>query len=132
MKNNVLLPIASLFSILLLTLHLAGDVVRGERIGPGGFVSILLIVVVWLYGTLMLAGRRWGHVITLLGSLVGLSIPFFHMMGPGGVLSGDFYFVWTLLALGVTALFSFILSVRGLWSLKGPSRPSNTPPSRPS
>jgi hypothetical protein len=30
--------------------------------------------------------------------------------------SGAFFFVWTLLALGVTALFSVILSVRGLWS----------------
>jgi hypothetical protein len=32
--------------------------------------------------------------------------------------SGGFFFVWTLLALGVTALFSVILSVRGLWSLQ--------------
>jgi len=30
--------------------------------------------------------------------------------------SGGFFFVWTLIALGVTALFSVILSVRGLWS----------------
>jgi hypothetical protein len=27
---------------------------------------------------------------------------------------GEFFFVWTLIALGVTALFSVILSVRGL------------------
>ena len=32
--------------------------------------------------------------------------------------SGAFFFVWTLIALGVTALFSVILSVRGLWSLR--------------
>jgi len=32
--------------------------------------------------------------------------------------SGAFFFVWTLIALGVTALFSVILSVRGLWSLQ--------------
>jgi len=31
MKHNVLLPIASLISILLVTRHLAADVVRGER-----------------------------------------------------------------------------------------------------
>jgi hypothetical protein len=31
--------------------------------------------------------------------------------------SGGFFFVWTLIALGVTALFSVFLSVRGLWSL---------------
>jgi len=32
--------------------------------------------------------------------------------------SGRFFFVWTLMALGVTALFSVILSLRGLWSLR--------------
>jgi hypothetical protein len=32
--------------------------------------------------------------------------------------SGGFFFVWTVLALGVTALFSAILSVRALWSLQ--------------
>ncbi len=29
---------------------------------------------------------------------------------------GDYFFVWTLLALGVTGLVSFVLSARGLWS----------------
>jgi hypothetical protein len=40
--------------------------------------------------------------------------------GVGGAIaksSGAFFFIWTLLALGVTALFSVILSVRGLWHL---------------
>jgi hypothetical protein len=31
--------------------------------------------------------------------------------------SGGFFFIWTLIALGVTGLFSVILSARGLWSL---------------
>ncbi len=31
--------------------------------------------------------------------------------------SGHFFFVWTLIAIGVTGLFSVILSARGLWSL---------------
>jgi len=30
-----------------------------------------------------------------------------------------FFFVWTLIALGVLGLFSVILSVRELWSLRG-------------
>jgi hypothetical protein len=30
---------------------------------------------------------------------------------------GAFFFAWTPIALGVTAIFSVILSVRGLWSL---------------
>jgi hypothetical protein len=46
------------------------------------------------------------------------------MKGAAGVLGGDigrssqaFFFVWTLLALGVTAMFSAVLSARALWSL---------------
>jgi hypothetical protein len=31
--------------------------------------------------------------------------------------SGHFFFVWVLIAIGVTGLFSVILSARGLWSL---------------
>jgi hypothetical protein len=60
-------------------------------------------------------------------------MPVIHMMGAGvgGAIaksSGGFFFVWTLLALGVTGLFSVILSVRGLWSLqRGQPRLSNNP-----
>jgi hypothetical protein len=32
--------------------------------------------------------------------------------------TGGFFFIWTIIALGVTALISVILSVRGLWSLR--------------
>jgi hypothetical protein len=40
--------------------------------------------------------------------------------------SGHFFFVWTLVAIGVTGLFSIILSARGLWNLRrGKSRQSN-------
>jgi hypothetical protein len=38
--------------------------------------------------------------------------------GVGGAIaksSGAFFFIWTLFALGVTALFSVILSARALW-----------------
>ena len=78
----------------------------------------------------MLAERRSGYVIMLFASLLSLVIPVLHMMGKGVMhgsrvanSSGAFFFIWTLLALGVTALFSVILSVRGLWSLRrGQSR----------
>ena len=123
MKNNVMLTAASLLSILFVTFHLSDDVVRGFE--PGGFKNIrgLLILVVWLYGTLVLGERRSGYVIILLGSLLGSLMPLAHMRGAGLVggrianSSGVFFWVWTLIALGVTALFSVILSVRGLWSL---------------
>ena len=97
---------------------------------PGGLSNLVAvpILVVWLYGTLILAERRSGYVIILLGSLLGSGIPVIHMKGAGvgGAIaksSGAFFFIWTLLALGVTALFSVILSARGLWSLqRGQSR----------
>jgi hypothetical protein len=88
------------------------------------------VCVIWLYGTLVLAGRRSGYVIMLLASLFSLVIPVLHMMGKGVMhgsrvanSSGAFFFIWTLIAVGVTALFSAVLSARGLWSLQsGKSR----------
>ena len=123
MKHN-LLTITSLLSILLFTFHITDDIVRGFE--PGGFknVSGILIVVVWLFGTLVLSGRRSGYIIMLLGSLLGSVIPLAHMRGAGMVggrianSSGKFFWVWTLFALGVIALFSVILSIRELWSLR--------------
>ena len=129
MKESVMLTIASLLSILLMTFHLSDDIVRGME--PGGIKNLtgVLILVVWLYGTLVLAERRLGYVIMLVGSLLGSFVPVVHMRGSGLVggeianSSGVFFWVWTLMALGVTATFPLILSARGLWSLRrGKSR----------
>ena len=46
-----------------------------------------------------------------------VGMPVIHVRGLGGT-SGDFFFVWTLIALGVTGTFSLILSVRELWGLR--------------
>jgi hypothetical protein len=124
MKQSVTLTITSLLSILLATFHLSDDIVRGFE--PGGFrhISGILMLVVWLYGTLVLAGRRSGYIIILLGSLLGSVMPLAHMRGAGLVggrvanSGGKFFWVWTLIALGVVAFFSVILSVRGLWSTR--------------
>jgi hypothetical protein len=67
-------------------------------------------------------------VIILLGSLLGLLVPVIHMKGAGagGAMArsgGAFFFIWTLLALGVTALFSVILSARGLWEHRHAAQP---------
>jgi len=120
MKQNAMLTIASLLSILFTIFHLTDDIVRGMEPGTLSNLIAVPILVVWLYGTLVLAERRSGYVIILLGSLLGLLVPIIHMKGAGvgGAIaksSGAFFFIWTLLALGVTALFSVILSVRGLW-----------------
>jgi hypothetical protein len=119
-----MLTITSLLSILFMTFHLTGDIVRGFE--PGGFKNItgVLMMVVWLYGTLVLAGRRSGYIIILLGAILGSGVPVIHMRGAGLVggrianSSGIFFWVWTLITLQVTAIFSLILSARGLWSLR--------------
>jgi hypothetical protein len=125
MKHKLMLTIASLLSLLFLTFHLADDIVRGFE--PGGLSNLVggvLISIVWLYGTLVLAERRSGYIIMLLGGLLALFVPYIHMKGKGvGITSrlagtsGHFFFVWTLLAIGVLGLFSAILAARGLWSL---------------
>jgi len=120
MKQNVVLTIASLLSIVFVTWHTADDIVRGMEPGTLFDLIVVPILVVWLYGTLVLAGKRSGYVIILLGSLLGLVVPVIHMKGAGvggaiAASSGGFFFIWTLLALGVTALFSVILAARGLW-----------------
>jgi hypothetical protein len=131
MKPDVLLTIASLLSILLMTFHFTDDIVRGMEPGGTSTIYAILILVVWLYGTLMLAQRRSGYVIMLLGSILGSGVPVIHMMGAGMIggrianSSGVFFWVWTLIALGLTALFSVILSVHGLWRLAVPSRQAN-------
>jgi hypothetical protein len=124
-KDTVALTLASLLSIILFTLHLADDIVRGFESGRLANLAALPILIIWLYGTVMLTERRSGYIITLVGSMLGLLVPFVHMSGKGvglgsriGNTSGAFFFVWTLIALGLTALFSVILSARGLWHLR--------------
>jgi len=128
MRESLMLTIASFLSILFMTLHLTGDTIRARAGTPeagGSTVVAVPVLVVWLYGTLVLAERRSGYVIMLVGSLLALVVPVIHVIGAEGIFRGQiarsspaFLFVWTLHALGVTGMFSLILSVRGLWSLR--------------
>ncbi len=124
MKHNVMLTSASLLSILFTSFHHADDVVRGMAPGQYSNLVPVFFLLVWLYATLVLDGRRSGYVIICVASLLAAGLPIVHMRGAGLVggrianTSGAFFFVWTLIMLGVTALFSLILSARGLWSLR--------------
>ena len=124
MKQTAMLTTASLLNILLMTFHLTGDILF--KMAPAGLSNLfaVFIFVVLLCGTLLLAGRRAGYIIIFFGSVLGLLMPVLHMKGTRGVLGGDigtsgqaFLFVWTLLALGITATFSVILSASALLSL---------------
>ncbi|MEO8192106.1 MAG: hypothetical protein ABI682_17365 [Acidobacteriota bacterium] len=119
MKHTVTLTITSLLSILFATFHLTDDIVRGMSPGRLSNLPVVLVLAVWLYATLMLAERQSGSVVILVMSLLASGLPVIHMMGAGGVTGGmkyggAFFFAWTLLALGVTAICSVILSARGL------------------
>jgi hypothetical protein len=134
MKRNHVLTIMSLLSIILLSLHLTDDIVYGTDRSPAANVVAIAILVIWLYGTLVLAERRSGHAIMLLGSVAGMVVFTVHVSRAGGLLggtlaesSGAFFFVWTLLALAVTSVFAAILSAQGLWNLRRSKAPNANP-----
>ncbi len=120
MKDNAVLVVTSLLTILLLTVHITDDIVRGISKAESSNIA-LAVLVLFLYGTLVLADRRSGQVLMLLVGLFGAAMPVLHMRGahygeiarsPGG-----FFFVWTLWALGGLGGLTFVLAARGLWSL---------------
>src|SRR4051794_25253895 len=119
MGPAVMLSISSLLSIV-------ADASRHRRHRPWDIERRALkhgatLLVVFLYGTLVLAERRSGQVIMLLVGLFAVAMLVIHMRGPhyGEIArsTGGFFFVWTLWALGGLGGFTFILSARGLWNL---------------
>jgi hypothetical protein len=119
MKPAITLPIASLLSILLLTLHVTDDIVRGiSKAEPSNIA--LIVLAVFLYGTLVLAERRSGHIIMLLVGVFAAAMPVMHMRGTHyaeiAKSTGGFFFVWTLWALGGLGGLTLILAARALWS----------------
>jgi hypothetical protein len=128
MNEKAILTVTSLLSILLLTLHIADDIVRGiSKAEPSN--TALLVLVVFLYGTLVLSERRSGHVIMLLVGLFAAAMPVIHMSGAhyGEIAksAGGFFFVWTLWALGGVGGLTFVLAARGLWKLRRAGSPSS-------
>src|SRR4051812_32789574 len=121
MRQNAILVVTSLLSILLLTLHITDDIVRGiSKAEPSN--SALLALAIFLYGTLVLAERRSGYIVMLLVGLFAAGMPVIHMRGAhyGEIArsAGGFFFVWTLWALGGLGGFTVIASARSLWRLR--------------
>jgi hypothetical protein len=125
MKRNTMLTVASLLSLLCLTLHISDDIVRGISNAESSNTA-LIVLAVFLYGTLVLPERRSGHVIMMLIGLMAAAMPVMHMRGAhyGEIAKspGGFFFVWILWVLGGLGGFTVILSARGLWDLRR-SRP---------
>jgi hypothetical protein len=116
-------------SILLFTLHWADDVARGIDKGGASGWGAIIVLALWLHASLLLTERRSGLVIILLASLLGVGITILHMQGAifGGRAAdpaGVFFWVWTLIALGVSATVSVILSAGSLWRLRRSPAPT--------
>ena len=123
MKHSTMLTIASLLTIVLLIFHMTDDILREGGLALRGTanLTVVLVLALFLYGSLALAGRKSGYILMLITGLAGLGMPIIHMALARHVIEnelararGDYIFVWTLLAVGVTGLFSLILSVRCL------------------
>ena len=122
MKNNLTLKVTSLLSVLLFAFHWADEISRGMEPGTLAAFGGVVILVVWLAGTLVLGDRRSGYVISLLGGILGLGILVLHMSGKGMVggripinSPGVFFWVLTLIVFGTTSTISAILAGRELW-----------------
>jgi len=130
MKPNVTLTITSLLTILFLTFHLSDEITRGMEPGRLNMVIPVLVLGGWMYGALALSGRRSGYIIMLLGSILGVLVSLAHMRGAGLVggrianSGGKLFWVWTILAVGVTSVLSLFLSARALWRTRTSKPPS--------
>jgi hypothetical protein len=114
MKPNILLTVASLLSLVLLVVHMTGDVLLQAE-GHVKYPIPVVVFVVWLYGTLMLSDRVAGYIVMLLGGLIAAGMIVIHSRDFVVHQSGGFYFVFTMFALSTTGWFTAILAARGLW-----------------
>jgi len=111
-----MLIITSLLSNLLLTFHMADDILVSGPRGLTNFTAIA-VMLVYLIGTLLLNERRSGYIIMFLGGLIAVGMPAIHLWYGIGPKRG-FFFVWGLLMLGVVGLFSMILAADGFRRLR--------------
>jgi hypothetical protein len=125
MKQNVGLLVTSLLTILFTTFHGAHDMILGYSPAGFGNLTLIFLVVVWLYATLALAERRLPYVVVLVFSLLASALPVIHMTGTKGLVgrstpgsAAAFFFAWTLLSVGITGICSVVLAARGLWTLR--------------
>ncbi len=122
MKPGVLLTGTTLLTGLFLTLHVADDIARGMDTIGLHTLTALFVLALWLYGSLVLSGRRSGYILQLLLAILGLGVVIIHLkgahMGQIAVSSGGVLFVWTLFVIGTTSFMSMLLCLHGLLTLR--------------
>lgn len=127
--HRVVLQIASLLSLLLITLHLTGDVVL-QKSGAVQYPIPVVISVIWLYGALALRDRLAGAVIMLLGGLMAAGMIVIHSPHLIVQKTGGYFFIWTLFALAATGWFTVILAATQIWNARRASRHRAASPDR--
>ena len=125
MRDKLTLTITSLISIVGFAFHWADEVARGMEPGTLNAAGGIVILAVWLSGILVFGDRRLGYIISLVGGIFGVGIVFLHMSGRGWVggrvppnSSGVFFWVVTMIVIGVTSTITVILAGRLLWRLR--------------
>src|SRR5262249_55253795 len=107
--------ISALLLVVLFIFHLTDDTLHApDEMNTKGTVIVLAIALVMLWGTVELAGRRLGYLITLLAGLASAYMPFLHTLVPRSTRWG-WLLVWTFVMMGVVGLFTSLLSARELW-----------------
>ena len=113
-KDNILLPVLSLLSMLLFTIHITDDIVRGfDKWGPQSLIAVSVLAL-WLWATLVVPERRWALILILIGGLFAAGMPVIHMRANLAKTSGGFLFHWMLFALGPIGAVTVALAVRAL------------------
>ena len=129
MTRKNLLQGTALFSVLLLSFHFVQDALHArpgtQAAGRGNLVVVLMLVVV-LVGPALLANRRLGQILMVVLALGSIAMPVLHFNGHGDMntYSGAFFFVWCLIALGVSGVFMLMLLTSELplvWRGRGDS-----------
>ena len=115
MTNNRLLKITSVLSVVLLILHVAGDISLGYE--KGSVYPVIPIAVVFLVGSTILADHISGRIIMFLGGIASALMPVLHWklyaVADRGALG--YWFAAIVLGMGVTGVFGAILAVLEMW-----------------
>lgn len=115
MTRNRLLVLISVLSMILLTVHITDDTVRG--ISPAGPESMYAITIaaLLLCAVLVHPERALGMICMFLVNLFAYAMPILHLRGTRineiAASAGGFRFIWTLWALGILGFLGMILAV---------------------
>ena len=113
MKQNALLVVASLLSLLLLIVHITQDTILQAE-GSMMYPIPVVFFAVWLYATVVAPDRIWGLVVILLGGLFSVGMIVLHANGIVVRQTGGFFFVFTMFALSTTGWLTIALGARAL------------------